>query len=39
MSFHFAFMFVTEDANSSLHGEVIETTSVKCWVVAVRDYT
>jgi hypothetical protein len=38
MSFHFAFIFVTKDANSSLHREIVETASVKCTIVAVRDY-
>jgi hypothetical protein len=38
MSIHFAFIFVTKDADSSSHRSVVETPSVKCTVVAVRDY-
>jgi hypothetical protein len=38
MSFNFAFIFVTKDANSSSHRGVVETPSVKCTIVAVRDY-
>jgi hypothetical protein len=38
MSFRFAFIFVTKDADSSSHRSVVETASVKCTIVAVRDY-
>jgi len=38
MSLHFAFIFVTKDADSSSHRGVVETPSVKCTIVAVRDY-
>ena len=38
MSFQFAFIFVTKDADSSVHRTVVETPGVKCRVVAVRDY-
>jgi hypothetical protein len=38
MAFHFAFVYLSTDADPSSHRGVVETESTKCTVVAVRDY-
>jgi hypothetical protein len=38
MAFNFAFIFVTADADAAKHRSVVETPTVKCTTVAVRNY-
>ena len=38
MAFNFAFIFVTADADALKHRSVVETPTVKCTTVAVKNY-